>query len=157
MQTLGMKYLADLTLALLKILGSAELFASSISVVGNVSDGVITVIMNNLRTLINSPKGIFRQVFVSLLTFIPNLCVQVLWLCTGILGLIVRFTAYLTFHTRYKNNWKQFVQDRNLQKLFSPLWIAFKLLCISFLRVFTAFWDIPIQLTNSYGSKVLGL
>ena len=60
MQTLGMKYIADLTLALLKILGSAELFASSISVVGNVSEGVYTVIMNNLRTLINSPKGIFR-------------------------------------------------------------------------------------------------
>jgi hypothetical protein len=59
--------------ALLKILGSAELFGSSIKVVGNVSESIWTVIVENVRTLINSPKGIFRSIVVSLISFFPFL------------------------------------------------------------------------------------
>ena len=73
--TLAKKYIAEGAIAILKILGSAELFGSSIKVVGSVSDSIWNVVMENLRTLINSPKGIFKQVFISLITFIPFILV----------------------------------------------------------------------------------
>jgi len=99
--TLAKKYIAEGAIAILKILGSAELFGSSIKVVGSVSDSIWNVVMENLRTLINSPKGIFKQVFISLITFIPFILVQLVRFCTGIFGVIVKFTSYITFHERY--------------------------------------------------------